>query len=102
MTEQLTKETLVRLAWLTELRRQGERQCHCTMFGLNGAVCALGLLAEVAGLSKRQTKKVKWTHEIGKLAGLDYGQTCEVWGENDEGGKTFGEIADLVGGWFKK
>jgi hypothetical protein len=97
LSEQLSKEALVRLAWITELRRQGDRQCDGEMF-CGKWVCALGLLAEVSGLGRRANAIVgRWKSfaPIGKRAGLTPAQTEVVWVMNDNG-CTFSEIADVV------
>lgn len=101
MSEQLTKEELIRLSWLTELRRQGERQCQDRFEDGKGGVCALGLLREVAGLTPTTTA------ESGRLAGLTPGQSHLVAALNDGvpswgiPKRTFSEVADVVEGWFK-
>lgn len=111
MTKTLDKTELVRLAWLTELRRQGQRQCVGEYMDGLGSVCALGLLAEVSGMPRDEL----WTRtndldlddlaEIGALAGLSDEQTDGVYGRNDGSDgyqkHTFAEIADVVEGWFK-
>lgn len=113
MTKTLDKTDLVRLAWLTELRRQGHRKCIGEYARL-GAVCALGLLLEVAG------QTVEWTEDlpgdstvgVGALAGLSGRQSRIVVSMNDGApnidvgygryhAHTFAEIADVVEGWFK-
>ncbi len=112
MTKTLDKTELVRLAWLTDLRRQGHRQCTHS-YAEDDNVCALGLLLEVAG------KTVEWAEgtcgidetAIGELAGLTAEQSVRVISMNDgcppSTGKppyhkhTFAEIADVVEGWFK-
>lgn len=49
MSTTKSKETLTRLAWITELRRQGERQCTGPGgFHKGGPVCAIVLLYEIA------------------------------------------------------
>lgn len=98
-----TAQERTRRLWITELRRQGHRQCYGELFYF-GHVCALGLLAEVAGLSSEDAY-----HDIGESAGLDGDQLQLVWRMNDgdrEFGPplqkhTFAEIADVVEGWFK-
>ncbi len=110
MTLPQTKETLIRMSWLTELRRQGERKCegvYSQSFGRYTQVCALGLLSEVA------YGEARWADEekIGALAGLNANQSAGVVAMNDglkavSGQQylqhTFSEIADVVEGWFKK
>ena len=113
MAQTKTKEELVRLSWLTELRRQGHRRCEGEYFvGTN--VCALGLLAEVAGLSVYDVDEIG-DADIGGLAGLSAAQSAEIWRRNDGASMdevvrptgtsyckhTFAEIADVVAGWFK-
>lgn len=110
MTRPLPLQTLTRLSWLAALRRQGDRQCHgelCLLIADSDGpvevarVCALGLLAEVSGVP------VWWdldVHDIGALAGLSARQSDLVINLNDgmNGPKrSFAEIADVVGGWFK-
>lgn len=103
MSTTKTKSELVRLGWLTELRRQGDRQCEGELFdGLK--VCALGLLAEVSGLGRRANAVVaRWScyAPIGKRAGLSADQTQSVYEMNDSK-HTFSEIADVVESWFSK
>ena len=103
MSKELDKQTLVRSAWLTELRRQGDRQCDGEL-SIGGRVCALGLLAEVAGLSIEDA----YFH-IPMSGLLTFEQLEEVWRMNDGAEPTFGppvrkhtfsEIADVVEGWF--
>lgn len=110
MTKTLDKTELVRLAWLTELRRQGHRQCTGE-YAQGTNVCALGLLLEVAG------KTVEWAvkHDearVGEFAGLSPRQARTVVCMNDGltnfnvgygryHKHTFAEIADVVEGWFK-
>ncbi len=108
MSEQLTKETLVRLSWLTELRRQGERKC-VDVYVEGSLVCALGLLREVAIADPRD-----WPDDVGEVgafAGLSHEQSEEVASRNDGAFKldgiemyhphTLSEIADVVEGWFR-
>jgi hypothetical protein len=101
MSEQLTKEELIRMAWITALRRDGGRQCDGQFIAKGNRVCALGLLGEVAGLSRRQIRHTRWMHKIGELGGLSYEETEIVWQGNDDG-CTFAEIADVVEGWFSQ
>src|SRR5262245_17142629 len=120
MTRTLDKTELVRLSWLTELRRQGDRQCEGDYFrGTN--VCALGLLAEVAGYNGSSLldlfdddliiSKVVDQHDtqqvVGALAGLSAEQAALVVGMNDGtcceayyNKHTFAQIADAVESWF--
>lgn len=102
MSETLDKQTLTRLAWLTELRRQGHRKCEGD-FGdylTGGSVCAIGLLIEVADLGG-------WDDEfdVGEAAGLERWMVVQVVDRNDGDAPyhehTFAEIADVVEGWFK-
>jgi hypothetical protein len=94
----------VRERWIAELRRQGDRQCEGDLSRGNN-VCALGLLAEVAGLSS----SYQFYGDIADAAGLDGNQLEEVWRRNDGctvytptfHKHTFAEIADVVEGWFK-
>lgn len=107
MTKTLDKTELMRLAWLTELRRQGHRQCEGDYTDSDGNVCAIGLLAEVASFD---VLLAGGEAEIGELAGLTSLQSDHVVSMNDgvipEGSHcrlhkhTFAEIADVVEGWF--
>lgn len=94
-----TKEELTRLAWLTELRRQGDRQCSGMLFGGQGRVCALGLLAETAGLSAG-SMNLHSNGAIVGLAGLAGWRAQDIIQMNDLYGMTFAEIADVVEKWF--
>lgn len=113
--KQKTKEEIVRLSWLTELRRQGHRKCLGTYCD-DTLVCALGLLGEIGGLTLQQLIN-KTPPEVGELAGLTEMQAESVVARNDgslgpEHGEsseedevwfdkhTFAEIADVVEGWF--
>lgn len=110
MSTTKTKEELVRLSWLTELRRQGHRKCTGALSeGSN--VCAIGLLAEVAGVPLDQADdecaEAGDFFPVGKLAGLTREQTELVWIANDGAAPrrpgdrlTFAEIADEVASWF--
>ncbi len=104
MTKPLSKTDLTRAAWLTELRRQGHRQCLGELFLGDGLkVCALGLLAEVAGLTLRDAEEIaneEGYDPIGALAGLTPASTDIVWSLNDRKRLTFAEIADVVEAWF--
>ncbi len=111
MTEQLTKETLIRLAWIAALRSQGHRKCEGTYHDREtGAVCALGLLQEVARLSPGDIICGRYGQRGEAAAGLTAYQCGQVILMNDGitryGGKnakrTFSEIADVIEGWFKK
>lgn len=98
MTQPLDKTTLVRAAWITELRRQGHRQCHGLGDGLN--VCALDLLAEITAADERSS-----LFQVGALAGLSAFKVTDAINRND-GSRgyhkhTFAEIADVLEGWFK-
>lgn len=111
MTKTLDKTELVRLAWLTELRRQGHRQCTGS-YKSDGDVCALGLLLDVVGLSADWAEQeANDERDVGALAGLSGDQSRTVVCMNDglipaKGTSalhqhTFAEIADVVEGWFK-
>jgi hypothetical protein len=99
-----TKEQLVRLSWLTELRRQGDRQC-CGTYTHGRLVCALGLLREAAfpGATWDITNGDA-VEDVGRLAGLYSNQSFDVAHRNDgdQGYRkhTFAEIADVVASWF--
>src|SRR5262249_12102494 len=101
------KQTLTRLAWITELRRQGHRQCtNGLYFDDDMTACALAILGEVAGLTPRQISHREGS-QIGALAGLKLWQSQHVVKLNDggtdcQGGKhTCAEIADVVEDWFR-
>jgi hypothetical protein len=108
MSEQLTKAALIRMSWITELRRQGERQCHGSLRLGHSRVCAIGLLGEIADVPSALFYK-GCDYDIGAYAGLTPSQVDGVTVRNDGGpwaGKrwrqhTFAEIADVVEGWFK-
>lgn len=108
MTKPLSKTDLTRAAWLTELRRQGHRQCQDAL-RIGTRVCAIGLLGEVANAKERQFSHGD-DYGIGALAGLSHDQVEEVTKRNDGAydtvrskhlpKHTFAEIADVVEGWF--
>jgi hypothetical protein len=105
MAETLDKQTLTRLAWITELRRQGHRQCTGAYFSKAGGVCALGLLMEIA-IDRSRWCDEEWDEmcAVGALAGLTSDQAGEVALLNDGmlcAKHTFAQIADVVEGWFK-
>jgi len=104
MSTPLSSQELVRLSWLTELRRQGHRQCVGSSKP-GGKVCALMLLSEIAGCHP----SLPWYHpDIAGAAGLSMHQAGRVAAMNDgmtltnPVSKTFAEIADVVEGWFKR
>ncbi len=107
MTKTLDKTELVRLAWLTELRRQGHRKCEWADVKRGKGICALQLLAELC--PKEEDGNVRHWGDVGRYAGLSYEQQTEVYCRNDgvsDRGTTyhkhtFAEIADVVEGWFK-
>jgi hypothetical protein len=102
MSTPQTKETLIRLAWTTALRLQGDRQCYDTYRDGWGRVCALGLLLEVAGIDP----DIEEPQDVGELAGLHARYSRQVVAMNDgdslAGSRkfTFAEIADRVDSWF--
>lgn len=98
MSKTKTKEELVRLGWLTELRRQGDRQFEGALRGYDNKVCALGLLAEVANYDLDVMSDA--LSDIGGLAGLDGSQSERIATMNDDDGLTFAEIATEVETWF--
>lgn len=108
MTKPLSKTDLTRAAWLTELRRQGHRQCTDAL-RIGTRVCAIGLLGEVARANERQFDRGD-DYGIGGLAGLSRLQVEEVTKRNDGAfdeisckrlpKHTFAEIADVVESWF--
>ena len=103
MTKPLTKEDLIRSAWITELRRQGERQCVDWNTGNDSnRVCALQLLWELV----RTPEQIEPLYaDLGALAGLSERRTWDVIDMNDGQAlfpkSTFSEIADVVESWFK-
>lgn len=114
MSKTLDKTELVRVAWLTELRRQGHRKCEDS-YRKGGMVCALGLLAEVADFDLLGSPCGS-ASMVGETAGLTSDQSFEVAARNDGSEfiddendpvlglfhvHTFAEIADIVEGWFK-
>ena len=114
MSEVLPKETLIRLAWITELRRQGDRQCCDGSYSNDGLVCALGLLREVALPEWRAVEReaIDGIEEVGALAGLSSSESLEITLRNDGGPvpgtegeqeyhkHTFAELAGVVANWF--
>lgn len=105
MSTTKTREQLVRLSWITELRRQGDRKCTGDM-AWEGKVCALGLLAEVAGIRVRDDDLIPPYDLIGRAGGLSAAKVAKVWQMNDGDTytetrqHTFAEIADVVAAWF--
>lgn len=113
MSTTKSKETLTRLAWLTELRRQGHRQCEGPAIFGTRQVCAIVLLHELVHGDTRVNNSPR---ETAKLAtGLTEDQCDQVILMNDgwldhsphdkrarrKGRKrTFAEIADVVASWF--
>ena len=107
MSTTRTKTELVRMAWITALRTQGHRKCTgqfvtCTESIVS--VCALGLLAEVAGIDFSDLDMVD-DPRLMSAAGLTSGQCFQVFNMNDGSfGRyrkhTFAEIADVVESWF--
>ena len=95
MSTPQSKESLVRLSWLTELRRQGHRQCAGT-YRKGEKVCALGLLAETMGADLAWHQPDGW---VEAATGLHNWQALQVVALNDDH-YTFAEIADVVAGWF--
>jgi hypothetical protein len=91
-----TKEELVRMNWLVELRRQGDRQCHHYGSREEGKACAMQILSEIV-CGDVCADYV----ESGYAAGLSVSQMTKVTDINDDGG-TFSEIADVVESWFSK
>ncbi len=93
------KTDLIRLAWITELRRQGHRQCVLANSDSRGNLCALMLLWEMAG---RPPSSI--VYAATEKAGLSDKQAAHVMNMNDgtRGVRrhTFVEIADVVAGWF--
>lgn len=115
MNTQKSKEELVRLAWISALRREGHRQCEGNL--IEGAkVCAIGLLGLIAGIDFESTETDEY--DIGAVAGLSESQSEDVIALNDGGSvsredergrwyllrmpkSTFAQIADVIEGWFK-
>ncbi len=105
MSRTLSKEDLIRSAWLTELRRQGHRQCDGASRAPERA-CALQLLSEVAGHPR--DLNLIWAAES---AGLTSHQAYKVIAMNDGHAyksahayrkHSFTEVANAVEGWFAK
>jgi hypothetical protein len=95
MSTAKTKKTLARMAWVTALRNSGDRQCR-NSYEDDGYVCALGLLAEVAGIDDVWGRT---EGNVGGHAGLSQAQSLMVARLNDNG-VTFSEIADVIESWF--
>ena len=106
MSTTKSKEELTRLAWLTALRHQGDRQCRAVPTARGGKVCAFALLAELMGMPTSEWSRVY--HHVG----LNPFRALDVAAMND-GGQSFGsnqtfrkhtfsEIADVVESWFSK
>src|SRR5262245_59573153 len=62
------KYALIRNAWIAALRREGHRQCREVLARDGYQVCALAILAEVAGIKAADIPSRK--NQIGPLAGL--------------------------------
>ena len=98
MSKDLSKAELVRLSWLTELRRQGDRKCVGPRNG-KGGVCALELLSEITGIPGHV--------EAARSVGITthprdaWNIACRNDGHDGYHQHTFAEIADVVEGWFK-
>lgn len=106
MSKELSKEALVRMAWVTELRRQGHRKCIGAVF-YDNKVCALGLLAEVVGISWSLSSPPY--KELSKISGLSSDQIVEIFIKNDShtlndshSQNSFAQIADVIESWFPK
>lgn len=98
------EQSINRKLWIAALRSQGHRKCVGDLF-IGNEVCALGLLAEVAGFSGADCY-----YDIGAAAGLNAEQVGAVWRLNDghqpANGPplpqhSFAEIADVIEGWFR-
>jgi len=124
MAQTKTREELVRLAWLTELRQHPDRQCRFLSRGSRGRVCALMLLADLTGetplmqarILGGKTMPVIDYAAIAARAGLNREQAQTVIQFNDYGKNsrkhvgrhphvrpeplTFPMIADVVDSWF--
>jgi len=94
-----SKPELVRLAWLVELRQQGQRQHWTWNYSGGDRVCALQLLWELLGKPGRRLAPD--FPAIGARAGLSTAQTWEVISLNDRRRRSFSEIADAVAAWFE-
>jgi hypothetical protein len=98
------EQALVRSRWIAALRAQGHRKCEGELSNGMGGVCALGLLAEVAGFPERFVSY----HDIADAAGLNGDHIDLLWRMNDGDQvhepkyrkHSFSEIADVVEGWF--
>lgn len=88
MSKELDKQTLIRLAWTTALRRSGDRD-----------ICAMQLLKEITG-SWRMTFT-----DVGALAGLNGDQVYSVIymfdGRMGYRKHSFAEIAGVIEDWFR-
>ena len=124
MAEQLDKTVLTRLAWLTELRRQGHRQCVGGQTGAfknssDATVCAVRLAFEMIPAEARDAHD-SIVVVVAKATGLSYAQAATVLMLNDGRREwwvdgedvflspqfevrphTFAEIADVIEGWGK-
>ena len=99
MSEPIDKASLTRLSWITELRRQGHRQCHGSGAAAGGKVCAMELLREMLGLQDLASYEAVGVHagigsHVHKIINMNDGRL----GHRKH---TFAEIADVVEGWFK-
>lgn len=110
MSRELSKEELVRMAWVTKLRRQGHRKCIGGSKNDNGNnVCALGILSEVINVPWVDIEKYDY---LGRASGLSKNQIDVVWRMNDgvmyvhdEYNNivySFAQIADVIESWFPK
>jgi hypothetical protein len=107
MTQPLTKEELIRGAWITALRMEGHRQIRWEPYGhFDDRVCAGYLLREIAGVPNRlDTRSIYYDRRACWAAGLSTWQGFKIMFMNDGllcRQHTFSEIADVVEGWFKK
>jgi hypothetical protein len=107
MSRELSKEALVRMAWVTELRRQGHRKCIGV--GVDNQVCALGILSEVINVPWVGIERYDY---LERASGLSKNQIDVVWKMNDgvmyvhdEYNNivySFAQIADKIESWFPK
>jgi hypothetical protein len=100
MAQAKTREELIRLSWLTELRRQGHRKCTGQYYDQDGGVCALGLLREVAGIDANEDGIIAAAAGLSEHLALVIVQL----NDGDSGMRlrqySFAEIANVVEKWF--
>jgi hypothetical protein len=104
MLRSKSREELVRLAWLTKMRRHPELQCVGAWDG--DKMCAMALLGEMIGNFEKTS--CLDSHKVGAAAGLTRAQVEAVIDMNDRQNPlightyTFPMIADEIERWFAK